>query len=229
MKRFLLNMGLLVLILTVMGFHFLPRVLHEAAGMILFSFIVWHLGLNRRWFAGLFRGRWEKLRAAQTALGVMLTLSCLVAIATGVIISNHIFRELWNGVALHRSIFVHQLHMSSAYIMVILGGMHIGMHWAGLWQRIKKLPLVGGLESRPRLRFWTLILIGWAGCAASRLDHVGDRLIMRHVFATPAMRLPSFVYFLLLICLMGLYAILFYLAQKHLRQKNLNQVGGEAK
>ncbi|MBQ9615783.1 MAG: DUF4405 domain-containing protein [Selenomonadaceae bacterium] len=224
MKRFLLDMGLLVLILSVMGFHFFPQVLHEVIGLILLSVVVWHLLLNRRWFASFLRGKWGKLRMLQTLAGILLVLSCLTAILTGIIISNHIFSELWIGVALHRSIFIHQLHIASAYLMVILGGMHIGRHWPELWQRIKNLPLLGALEARPHIRFWALVLISWAGCAASRLDHVGDRLALKHIFATPAMQLPVIGYFLLLLCLMGLYATIFYYAQKKLQKTH----GGEA-
>ena len=210
MKRFLLDMGLLVLILSVMGFHFFPQVLHEVIGLILLAVVVWHLLLNRRWFASFLRGKWGKLRMLQTLAGILLVLFCLTAILTGIIISNHIFSELWIGVALHRSIFIHQLHIASAYLMVILGGMHIGRHWPELWQRIKNLPLLEALEARPHIRFWALVLIGWAGCAASRLDHVDDRLALKHIFATPAMQLPVIGYFLLLLCLMGLYATIFY-------------------
>lgn len=36
MKRFLLDMGLLVLILSVMGFHFFPQVLHEVIGLFFY-------------------------------------------------------------------------------------------------------------------------------------------------------------------------------------------------
>ncbi len=64
MKRFLLDMGLLVLILSVMGFHFFPQVLHEVIGLILLAVVVWHLLLNRRWFASFLRGKWGKLQCA---------------------------------------------------------------------------------------------------------------------------------------------------------------------
>lgn len=84
--------------------------------------------------------------------------------------------------------------------------------------------MLGALEARPHIRFWALVLIGWAGCAASRLDHVGDRLALKHIFATPAMQLPVIGYFLLLLCLMGLYATIFYYAQKKLQKTH----GGEA-
>ena len=227
MKRFFLDIGMLVIMLVTMGFHFLPQLWHEILGLVLLAGVLWHLWLNRRWFSSLGRGLWSRLRFSQSSLGILLVLCFLLTMGTGIIISNHVFRELWTGVALHRSIFIHQLHIASAYSMVILGGMHLGMHWLGLWQRIKRLPLLGRLEHHPSLRFWLLVLIGWAGVLASRLDHVGDRLLLKHIFGTVASRLPGAVYYLLVLCMMALYAMAFYYWQRHLQRRAAVRKGGK--
>lgn len=219
MKRFYLNISLLLLILLTMGYHFIPKLFHEILGLVLLAGGAWHLVLNKHWFSGIFKGSWTKLRLLQTVLGILLVISFVTAVCTGIIISNRIFRELWVGVELHRSIFVHQLHISSAYFMVILGGMHIGMHWTGLWNRLKKISFLNALETRPRLSFWLLVLIGWAGCAFSRLDHVGDRLAMKHIFGTLTAQFPSIIYYIMMLCMVGLYAIGFYRVQKYLQNK----------
>ena len=226
MKRFLLDIGMLVLILLTMGFQFLPQLWHEILGLVLLAGVLWHLGLNRHWFGSMGRGRWSRLRLVQVSLGILLVLCFLTTMVTGIIISNHVFRDFWTGSSLHRSVLVHQLHIASAYFMVILAGMHLGMHWSGLWQRVKKLPLVGRLEVRTSLSFWLLVIIGWAGVLLSRLDHVGDRLMMKHIFGTVASHLPGGVYYLLLLCLMGLYAMAFYYVQRSLRQRAMAQRGG---
>ena len=174
-----------------------------------------------RWFTGFFIVSCGKLRLLQTVLGILLVISFITALSTGVIISNRIFRELWVGVELHRSVFVHQLHIASSYFMVILSGMHIGMHWTGLWNRLKKISFLKSLESKPTLSFWLLVIIGWTGCALSRLDHVGDRLIMKHIFGTLTSQFPAGVYYIMLLCMMGLYAIGFYNLQRYLQRKRL--------
>lgn len=153
----------------------------------------------------------------------------MVSVISGIIISNHVFRELWTGVALHRSIFVHQLHIASAYAMVILCGMHIGMHWSSLWSRMKKWPIIGILADKPSLRFGVLVLIGWTGSALARLDHVGDRLLMKHIFGTLASQLPSILYYAMLLCMMGIYAMGFYYLQKRWQQKAIPRKGGAGK
>lgn len=122
MKRFILDMTLLGLILLVMGFHLLPGLAHEIGGLILLAGAGWHLTLNRRWFGSLFRERWSGLRLMQTALGLLLVIAFFTAAVTGCIVSAWLFRELWIGVPLHRSTFIHGLHTASAYLMAILGG-----------------------------------------------------------------------------------------------------------
>lgn len=212
-----------------MGYHFLPQLIHEILGLVLLVGGCWHLLLNKRWFSGIFKGSWNKIRLLQTILGILLIASFLTALCTGIIISNRIFRELWVGIELHRSIFIHQLHIASAYFMVIFSGMHIGMYWSGLWNRMKKFSLLKALETKPALSFWLLVLIGWTGCALARLDHVGDRLIMKHIFATMASQLPSGIYYLMLLCMIGLYAIVFYHLQRYLQEKMKKKYEGAKK
>lgn len=229
MKRFILDMILLGLILLVMGFHLLPGLAHEAGGLILLAGAGWHLTLNRRWFGSFFRGRWSGLRLMQTAIGLLLVMAFFTAVITGCIISAWLFRDLWSGpagAAMHRSTFIYSLHTASAYLMAILGGMHLGMLWPGLWQRLRKFPGLGGFDKYPILRPFVLALICWAGWTMWQLDQVGDRLLMKHIFGTMAARLPAGTYYLMLLGLMGLFGIIaYYLQQYFIRQGRKNQEG----
>lgn len=226
MKRFILDMALLGLILLVMGFHLLPGLAHEIGGLILLAGAGCHLTLNRRWFGSFFRGSWSGLRLMQTALGLLLTASFFTAVSTGCIISARLFRELWLDVPLHRSTFIHGLHTASAYLMAILGGMHLGMHWPGLWPGIRKFPGAAAFDRYPALRIFALALIGWAGWTMWQLDQVGDRLLMKHIFGTMAARLPAGTYYLMLLGLMGLFGIIaYYLQQYFIRRGRKNQEG----
>lgn len=220
MKRFCLDLLLTVLFVLVMGFRMLPPTLHEVLGLIMLAGLCFHLVWNRKWFSALGRGSWRRLRVVQTLLNVLLLASTATALITGIIISNHVLHPLWSGVPLHSSIFVHQLHVASACCMLVFLGMHVGMHWAGLWARLKAWPLLSALDVHPAVRFWVLVLMGWAGCAYARLDHFGNRMMMRHVFKTPAGDLPVPVGYLMLVCLIGLYAIAFFYLQKRLARKS---------
>lgn len=227
MKRFALDMILLGLILLVMGFHLLPLLVHEVGGLILLAAVSYHLILNRRWFRSLGQGRWSGLRIMQTTLGLLLVVAFFTAAVTGCIISARLFRELWVGVPLHRSTFIHGLHGASAYLMAILGGMHLGMHWPGLWQRLKKIPVVGLPDKYPILRPFALALIVWGGWTMWLMDRVGDRLLLKHLFGTMASRLPAAAYYLLLLSLMGLCGIVFYYLQRYFIRRMGQNLGGK--
>lgn len=109
MKRFLLNILMLSLIISVMGFHFLPHILHEILGLALFLAMLWHFKLNGGWFCNLFYGKQSKI--FQKILTIAFVVASLTAVVTGIIISNYVFRNLLTNVMLHRNIFIHQLHI----------------------------------------------------------------------------------------------------------------------
>lgn len=220
MQKFALDLLLLVLLLLVMGFHFLPHVLHEVLGLVLLGGVLRHLLQSRRWFAALCRGSCGKERLLQAVLLWFLIAAFFTAVVTGMIISDHVFRALWQGVELHRSIPVHKLHIASAYLTVMLLGMHVGMHWQGLWQHLRKIPLLSRIEDRPGLRLSLLACICCAGGAFLWLDQVGERLLLRHIFGTAASRLPAPVYFLLVLGLIGLCALIFHCARRFLQGRD---------
>ena len=219
MRRFGLDILLLLLFILTMGFRLLAQTWHEVLGLALLVGMLVHLWLNRRWFTSWLRGRWGRVRVLQTVMNVLLLVSSLVALGTGMVISNHVLVQFLIHVPLHHDILVHQLHIASSFVMLAFLGMHIGMHWRGLWQRLRRVPVLGRLDAHPVLRGWLLVLLFWGGCAYARLDHMGDRLLLRHIFSTPASQLPVGVSYLLLVCLLALFAILFYYLQAHWQQK----------
>ena len=138
--------------------------------------------------------------------------SILAVTVTGCFISNHLFKG-WFGIELARSIFAHQLHVSLPYLLLILSGVHLGLHWDGLWLRLAK-----GRSPGPVGRFLMQrllpALVSCIGIYGSFLNRVGDRLLMKHIFGTEATNLPFAAYFILLIGIVGLYAIFGHLLRK---------------
>lgn len=153
MKRFRLDLLLAVLFVLVMGFRMLPPTLHEVLGLIMLAGLCVHLAWNVRWFSSLGRGGWRRLRVVQTLLNVLLLASTATALVTGIIISNHVLRPLWIGVPLHSSIFVHQLHVASACVMLacLIGLYAIAFFYLQKWlarkAAAKAAPVKGGAAS----------------------------------------------------------------------------------
>ena len=201
---------LLLLFLPIVCFHYVPKVLHEVLGILWLLLVLIHVGQNRQWFASLKRGRWTMLRIIGTVVDMLLLVVLLVMVGAGSGISNHLFKDIMP-MDIQRSILIHQLHVSLPYALLILMGLHWGLHFKG-WRERWHLPW----PASKRVKAVLALLVTAGGIYGSFLDRVGDRLLMKHIFATPATGEPAVVYVGLLLAIMGLYIIIGALLAKFL-------------
>ncbi|WP_288322650.1 DUF4405 domain-containing protein [uncultured Selenomonas sp.] len=219
MNRYLLHLSLLLVLLLTLGFQFLPKSWHEVLGLTagaLAALHVWHV---RRTFSAPSRSIWTGARVLRAGAGLLLLACALTSLATGIIISNYVLADLWTGVPLHRSRLIHQLHIASAYVVLVLAGLHIGLHWTALWAWMtRRLPRLRYFDAHPTARRAALLAMGAAGILAAVLNRMGDKLLLRHTFNTPAQQLPAPLYLLFVLCLMGLCAAVIYRVERWLRR-----------
>lgn len=206
-KRLVVTTCLPLLFIAVMSFHYLPKLLHEILGVAWLLFILLHLYQNRSWLKNLRQGRWKFLRIFGTVIDGLLIAGVLVIVLSGLGISNYLLKELMP-LAIQRSIALHQYHVSLPYALLILSGLHWGLHWHG-WQKQwqKRIswslsPLVGRLLAVGLTAFVLTV-----GVWSSFMNRVGDRLLMKHIFATEATNQPGEIYALLLAGMLGLYVL----------------------
>ena len=150
------------------------------------------------------------LRIIGTVVDMLLLVVLLVVMGAGSGISNHLFKDIMP-LDIQRSILIHQLHVSLPYALLILMGLHWGLHFKG-WRARWHLPWPAFLP----LKVVLAVLVAAGGIYGSFLDRVGDRLLMKHIFATPATGEPAVVYVGLLLAIMGLYIIIGALLAKFL-------------
>jgi hypothetical protein len=208
MNKFKINFRMTVtallplLFLPIMCFHYVPKVLHEVLGILWLLLVLIHIGQNRQWFASLKRGRWTMLRIIGTVVDMLLLVVLLVMVGAGSGISNHLFKDIMP-MDIQRSILIHQLHVSLPYALLILMGLHWGLHFKG-WRERWHLPWPASKCVKAVLA----LLVTAGGIYGSILDRVVDRLLMKHIFATPATGEPVIVYVGLLLAIWGMYLIL---------------------
>ena len=214
MKRIFLDGLLFVLLVLLMGFQVLPKPLHEALGVVMGLFAALHLAWNGSWFSSLPRGAWNVRRALSAFVNFGLVVSFAVALVSGLAIANRLFPGLF-GLAWQKSIVAHQAHVASSYWLLIFSGLHLGLHWEGLWTRFVRWRgwTVSSLRYRIGVRF-AAVAVFCLGVAGSFLHRVGDRLLMKHVFGTAATKLSAAVFLLVLVGMFGLYALLGHIAGK---------------
>ena len=183
-RRNTLNLLLLTVVLTLLSFSQLPRIVHELVGILMVCAILAHLGYARGWLKGLTRGRWTVRRMLGAMLNALLALNVATILVTGLIASQ-------------------------GWSMPILVGLHIGLHGAALWQRFTHhFDIPRGTRGARLVCGGLALLTILLGIYASILNRVGDRLRMEHIFATEAAALPYMIFALLILALIGMYAVL---------------------
>ncbi len=205
MKRLVVTTCLPLLFIAVMSFHYIPKLLHEILGVTWLLFVLLHLYQNRSWLKNLLQGSWNFWRLFGTVIDGLLITGVLVIVLSGLGISNYLLKEVMP-LAIQRSMALHQYHVSLPYALLVLSGLHWGLHWQG-WQKQwqKRIswslsPLGGRLLAVGAAAF--VLVVGVWGSFMNRL---GDRLMMKHIFATEATNQPGEVYVLLLAGMLGLY------------------------
>lgn len=218
MKRLILNAAIWGFFILIMSFQYLPKILHELGGVIWVVAIFLHLSWNRQWLCSLLHGKWATMRGVAMLINILLILSSITVILSGICISNYIFKGMIP-LALQRNIVIHQLHVSVPYLMLILMGLHIGIHWQGIWQPfIKALRWnSNSLSYRAGCSFGVLMLF-LGGIYGSLMNRIGDRLQLKHIFATAATQASWEVYVLMLISIMGMYAVVSHTVQRKAKE-----------
>ena len=219
MKRILLDGLLFLLLVLLMGFHVLPKPLHEGLGVVMGLCTALHLAWNGKWLASLGRGGWNGRRALSAVVNAGLAVSFAVALVSGLAIANRLFPGLF-GLAWQKSIVAHQAHITAAYWLLIFSGLHLGLHWTGLWTRFIRWR--GWTASSRRYRVGVRMAtaaVFLVGVVGSFLHRIGDRLLMKHVFGTAATKLPAAAFLLVLIGIFGLYATVAHIIGKKLSEK----------
>lgn len=209
-KRKFLDAALPVIFLLTMSFYFLPRILHEIFGLAMAAGVIVHVFINRRRFFSMFKGKLTAKKIFSNAVNLFLIGIFITILITGICMSNYIFHDFIS-MELRRNMTFHQLHVALPYAMMILIGFHIGLHWRELsrWK--------DGEMERWKV-FLAAVIIG-AGIYGSFLNRVGDRILMKHIFATPATELSLPIFLLVILSTILLYAVIFIIAEKIFKLK----------
>lgn len=218
MKRLAFDVILLLLYILVMDFNFTRHAGHEVLGCIFFVAVLIHLFLNRNWFRSLFRGRYNGMRIGGVVINFGLIGMLLLTMIAGIAISSVVFRGVVP-LDLARNMLLHRLHKWAPFVMLILIGLHLGWHGSAIWPRAARFfgltPGKGtGNMVAKILQALTIIL----GIFGSFFYQIGDRLEMVHLFGVGG-KPTLFLFALLHLSIIGLYAVVGRYVQVFLRKK----------
>ncbi len=111
--------GMTAALLLLMTYELIGDKIHEWLGVGMFVLFVLHHVLNRRWWAGLLKGKYSLLRVWQTLLVSLVLAAMLGSMVSGVILSRYAlsFLPVRGMKTLGRT-----LHMLSAYWGMVFHG-----------------------------------------------------------------------------------------------------------
>ena len=205
MNRKFLNPAMIILFLLTMSFHFLPRISHEIFGLIMAAVVLIHFFINRRKFFYLMNGKISIRKFLSALIILSATIIFVIILISGVCMSNYIFKD-FIPMAIRRNMLIHQLHVSMPYLFMILIGCHIGLHWREIF-KIKNL----------MLQKIFMAIIFCVGIYGSFLNRVGDRILMKHIFATPATELSIILFFIIIFSTTAIYAVIIFILDEKIR------------
>lgn len=140
--------------------HWTDLPLHEVVGTLAAPVLAVHLALNWRWIVEVFRRPRGVLRGEvrfNRAWDIAQSAVALVAIGSGLAASRHLLPAL--GVTFTPLRFMGDVHAVSAWLLMIMIGVHLGVHLSWIGSKLRKPPFA-----------LVVVLVALAVAGASRLD-----------------------------------------------------------
>ena len=123
--KHLTDIFMTVTLLCLMAYQVTGELAHEWIGMGMTVLVIIHQILNRRWYGGLFKGRYTAYRVLSTAVNILLLLSFMLTAFSGMSMSGYAVPFMYGltDVALAR-----KMHLSMSHWSFVLMGLHLGLH-----------------------------------------------------------------------------------------------------
>lgn len=134
--KMLVDLVMTCLLLFLMAYQVTGDAAHEWLGMGMFCLFLTHNILNIRWYKSLFKGKYTALRILQTAVNLLVFLSMIGLMISGIMMSRHVFAFLSVGGSMS---FARILHLVASYWGFALMSVHLGLHWGMVIGMMRRL------------------------------------------------------------------------------------------
>lgn len=206
--RMAVDIGMTVLLLLLMAFMLTGQKAHEWLGAAELVLFIAHHVLNARWLKNIGHGKYTPFRLLQTVLALLVLLTMLGSMVSGIMMSRYAFAflDIHGGMSLARTI-----HMVCAYWGFIFLSAHLGLHWSMMLGTARK---AAGIEGRSAvrtavLRVLALLLAGF-GAYAFWKNQIADYLFLKSQFVFFDFSQPPAQFFAEYLAMMGLFAAVSY-------------------
>ena len=210
-----IDIAMTIVLVGLMAYSLIGTLTHEILGTAMIILFTIHHVLNRKWFGGLSKGRYNAFRVFQTVLVFLMIGSVLASAVSGIMLSEHLytFLSISIGASIARSV-----HMVCAYLNYILMSLHLGLHWNMMLSAMQKDKGRKSASSRWTLRAMAIVIASYGAYAFFRRQ-IGEYLFLQTHFLFLDPSEPIIFFFLDYMAIMGLFVCIgHYLAKllKHL-------------
>ncbi len=222
MKRMIVDLLMTAALVLLMSYSLLGEAAHEWIGVAMLVLFVTHHVLNRRWFRGLFKGKYTPFRVFQTALVLLIFAGMIGSAVSGAVLSRYAldFLPIRGGRAWARVV-----HMLCAYWDFVLMSLHLGLHWNTMLAKMR--------ETTSETRTWLLRIMALAvavyGIYAFAKQDILNYLLLRNHFVFFDFDAPRIVFYLDYIAIMGLFICVGHYLARLLRRfptRKMNKQAG---
>ncbi|MBD5535231.1 MAG: DUF4405 domain-containing protein [Lachnospiraceae bacterium] len=147
--KIVIDAGMIILVLLQMAYHLIGDSLHEWLGIMLFVLLILHNILDRKWYSGLFKGKYTQIRFFHTAINMLLLASFLCVTVSAVFLSTTL-STLFN---LKLALLGRRMHMIFTTWSFIFMSVHVGLHWSRRIGAIKKQ------SQGVQYLFWIMVIL----------------------------------------------------------------------
>ncbi|WP_316859581.1 DUF4405 domain-containing protein [uncultured Cohaesibacter sp.] len=163
-----------------LAFEWFGSLVHEIIGTIFFVLLIVHVACNRRWFASLTKVARNRHRLVVTLINLSLLVAAVALMVTSLMIS----RDLFAFFGMKGDFLARQIHTLSAYWMLMIVGIHLGMHWMMIMGVARELL---NITTRNSMRTWLLravtVLASVYGIFAFLEMNMGSKLVLHFTFS----------------------------------------------
>ncbi len=128
------DFALTVTLLLLMAFQVTEQLAHEWLGIAMFALTIVHQILNRKFYAAIFKGKYNPLRIFQLTVNCLLLLSFVCTALSGMMMSRFA-TPFMNGIL--PSSIVRQGHLAMSHWSFVLMGLHLGLHFGIIVSKLK--------------------------------------------------------------------------------------------
>lgn len=205
-----------ILLLCQMAYMLIGETVHEWLGTVMFLLFILHQVLNEQWYKNLLRGNYTPYRVVQLIVILLLLLSMLGLMVSGIILSRVVFAFL----PIHGGMgFARTLHMLAAYWGFIFMSIHLGLHWGMILGVLRKR---WRMQNPSAIRTWVLrilaILLSAWGVYAFAKNNIADYLFLRSQFVFFDVERSLLFFWAEYLAMMGLFVFLAYYLGKGLQK-----------